>query len=130
MHRVFDTKKHKWIKENVYLTQNDEVYIEKKCIFGWKRLVSDDRYVYHRDIGMYDKNNVLIYEGDYIKCQVDEDRIVVGMVAFAHEFSSYIMLCNESNEWFSLGSEVTEYIEVFGNVFDGYKGKDYGEPAL
>lgn len=130
MYRVFDTKQHKWITEKVYLAPDDEVFVEKRSIFGWKRLVSDSRYVYHRDIGMNDKNGVLIYEGDYLKCQVDEDKLVVGMVAYAHEISSYVILCNESNEWFSLGSDISEFIEVIGNVFDGYKGKDYGEPAL
>ena len=130
MYRVFDTKRYKWVKKNVYLTPNDEVCVEKKSILGWKKLVSDDRYVYHRDTGMFDKNGILVYEGDYIKAMVDEDKIVVGMVCFAHETSGYIMLCNDTNEWFSLGSEVSDLIEVFGNVFDGYKGKDYGESTL
>lgn len=130
MYRVFDTKRRKWITEKVYLTPDEEVYIEKKSIFGLKKLVSDSRYVYHRDINMLDKNEMLIYEGDYLKCQVDEDKIIYGMVVYAPEISGYVVLCNKTNEWYSLGFDVTEYTEVFGNVFDGYKGKDYGEPTL
>ena len=130
LYRVFDTKKRKWVTEKAYLASDDKVYIEKQSIFGWKRLVLDNHLVCHRDIGMHDKNGKLVFEGDYIKATVGKDKVVVGLVTFAHEMSGYILLCSDSSEWFSLGSDITEFTEVFGNVFDGRKDKEYGEPTL
>ena len=80
----------------------------------------DDRYICHKDIELYDKENVLVYEGDYLEAKVSEDKTVVGLVAYAHELSSYVILCVDSDEFYTLGSEVTEYIKKVGNVFDGY----------
>ena len=79
----------------------------------------------HRDIELDDKDGVLVYEGDYVEAQVSEDRIVRGLVSYACEISSYVLLCFDSEEYFTLGSEVSEFIKVIGNVFDGV-GEEYG----
>ena len=60
---------------------------------------------------------ILIDEND----ENSEDRIEIGLVTYAHELSAYIILCDASNTFYTLGSETTEFIEVIGNVFDGYK---------
>ena len=133
MYRVFDTKRHKWVKENVYLTPDDKLLKIKQSAFGWLKVpleLSEDRYIYHNDINLYDKNNILVYEGDIVRANTSENIEKIGLVCYAPELSSYIILCEDSNEFFTLGNEVCEFIEVIGNVFDGYKGKDYGEPAL
>ncbi len=133
-YRVYDTKEKRWIKNKVYLTPDGELYIINQSVLGWTKLshvLSGDRYVYHIDIDLYDKNDVLVYEYDYIKAQVDKDRAVIGIVAYAHELSSYVILCVDSDEFYTLGTEVCEYIEVVGNVFDGYKEeKKDGKQAL
>lgn len=133
-YRVFDTEKQRWLKDNIYLNPNGELFLIKKSIFGMVKVplaLSQDRYVYHRDINLYDKNEVLVYEGDYIRASVAEDKEVIGLVCYAHELSAYIILCVHSDEFYTLGSETTEYIEVIGNVFDGYKeGKKDGKQAL
>lgn len=123
-YRVFDTEMNQWIKNDVYLNPDGELFLIKQSLFGWTKIpleLSQERYVYHNDIELYDKNENLVYVGDYIKAQVAEDRSVVGLVTYAHEMSSYIILCDETNEFFTLGSEVTELIEIIGNVFDGYE---------
>ena len=133
MFRVYDTEQRKWLTENVYLTPNYNLYMSKKNLFGIEKLklLQDSHYVYHRAIDLFDKNEKLIYEGDYLKCKVSENKIVYGLVTYAIELSAYIVLCEETNEWFTLGNEVTEFIEVIGNVFDSYDGEERdGNEAL
>ena len=122
--RVYDIENKQWVKDDIYLNPDGELFKIKKSIFGMVKVplaLSQDRYVYHNAIYLLDKNQKQIYEGDYIKAQVEEDRFVVGLVAFAHELSAWVILCVDSDEFFTLGSETTEFIEVIGNVFDDYK---------
>lgn len=121
--RVRDVTHNKWVENNVYMSPDGELYKIKQSIFGWSKvplILSQDEYVCHRDIGLYDKNEQLIYEGDYIKAQVAEDRTVIGIVTFATEISGYIILCDETSEFFTLGTEICDFIQIVGNVFDGF----------
>lgn len=123
MFRVYDTEKKKWIKDNIYLNSDGELFLIKRSIFGWiKRLIalSADKYIYHRDINLYDKDGVLVYEGDYIRARVAEDKEEIGLVSYVHELSAYVILCVDSDEFYTLGSDVSSEISVIGNVFDGY----------
>lgn len=122
MFRVYDNIEKRWIKDGVYLSPNDELYLIKRFAFGQTKIVklSQERYIYHKAIDLLDKNEVQVFEGDYIQAQVDKDKMVVGLVAFAQELSSYVILCVDSDEFYTLGSEVKEHINVCGNVFDGY----------
>ena len=122
--RVYDTENKVWLKDDFYLSPNDELFLIKKSIFGKPKtieLLYQDRYVYHKAIDLWDKNNVQVYEGDYIKAHVEEDKFVIGVVAFAHELSAYIILCVDSDIFYTLGSSVSTEIEIIGNVFDGRK---------
>lgn len=123
VYRVYDNEKKKWIKSNIYLAPDGNLFLIKRFLFGIIKVLhrlDSDRYTYHKDIDLYDKNNVLVYEGDYIKAHVDENKDVVGVVAYAHELSAYVILCVDSDEFYTLGSSVSEEIAVIGNVFDGY----------
>ena len=124
MYRVYDNDKKVWLKDNIYLSPNNELFKIKKSVLGMVKtllILSQDRYIYHQDIMLNDKNDTLVYEGDYILAKVAEDKEVVGLVAYAHELSSYVILCVDSDEFYTLGSNVSLEIEVIGNVFDGYK---------
>lgn len=133
-YRVYDNEKKEWVKDNIYLSPDGELFLIKRSTFGWTKLplaLSQERYVYHKAIDLWDKNDVQVYEGDYIQAQVGEDKSVIGIVAFARELSSYVILCVDSDEFYTLGSEVTKFIQVVGNVFDGYKEvKQDGESTL
>lgn len=122
--RVYDTDEKKWLKENVYLSPNDELFLIKQGLFGTIKVplaLDANRYIFHKDINLYDKKNTLVYEGDYIKARVDEDKEEIGLVSYAHELSAYIILCINSDVFYTLGSNVSAEIEIIGNVFDGYK---------
>lgn len=126
MFRIYDTEQKKWINENIYMSTNGDLYTlvnNNRIIFNADRLSlleNDGRYVYHRAINLCDKDELMVYEGDYLKASVSEDKTVIGMVAYAHELSAYVILCVDSDEFYTLGSEIMEYIQIIGNVFDGY----------
>lgn len=127
--RVYDKKKRKFVTDNIYLTPDGELVESKKSLWGNKMtFVDQNRYVYQRYIGLEDKNNISIYIGDTLEAQVAEDRIIKGMVTFAPELSAYIIMCFESEEYFTLGESVCDLITVVGNVFDDEKkGKKDGK---
>lgn len=128
MFRVYDKEEKCWVNNDIYMSPSprNNLYVLKKSIFGITKLelTPVGRYTYHRSIHLYDKNDKLIFEGDYIKAQVSDDRVVTGMVAYAHELSAYVILCFECDEYFTLGTEVCKYIEVVGNVFDGFNEEE------
>lgn len=122
--RVYDTEEKKWIKDNVYLSSTDELFLIKQSLFGMVKIpltLDADRYVWHRDINLQDKNGEEIFEGDYIQAKVDEDKEEIGLVVYAHELSSYVILCVSSDTFYTLGSNVSSEVLKIGNVFDGYK---------
>lgn len=130
MFRVFDTEKKVWLKDNIYLSSDGELFRIKKFLLGIIKtftVLSLDRYVCHQDIGLTDKTGRDVFEGDYIRAVVGkvdengEDKVEIGLVTYAHELSAYIILCVDSDTWYTLGNSVCEFIEVIGNVFDGYK---------
>lgn len=126
-YRVYDTENKCWVKDNIYMTPDGELFTIKKSFFGLRKklvVLSQDRYVYHEDTLLEDKNGFSVYVGDYLEAKVSEDRTVTGLVAFAYELSAYVILCVDCDEFFTLGSEVTEFIRVIGNVFDGYEGEE------
>ena len=133
-YRVYDNEKKCWIKDNIYINSIGELFLIKQSLFGMVKVplaLDPERYVYHKAIDLWDKDGNLVYEGDYILAQVEENRSVIGVVAYAQELSSYVILCVDSDEFYTLGSEVAEYIQVIGNVFDGYKEVvQNGEQAL
>lgn len=133
VYRVYDTVDRKWIKDDIYLNPNGELFLIKQAMFGMVKVplaLDADRYIYHKDIGLTDKTGKEVFEGDYLKAVVgkidendenSEDKIEIGMVVFAHELSAYIILCTDSDVFYTLGSSTCDYIEVIGNVFDGYE---------
>lgn len=123
-YRVYDSEQKVWLKKNVYLSPDGELFLIKQALFGMVKVplaLSQDRYIYHQDINLCDNNGVLVYEGDIILAKVAEDKEVIGLVAYAHELSAYVILCVDSDEFYTLGSSVSEEIAVIGNVFDGYE---------
>lgn len=120
--RVYDKKKKRFITDNIFLTPDGELVESKKSLFGNKMtFVDQNRFVFQRAIELYDKNGAEIYVGDYLKAQVSEDKVVTGLVTYSEQLSSYIILSFDTEEYYTLGESVREFIEVIGNVFDDLK---------
>lgn len=128
--RVYDTKEKQWLEKNIYMNLDGELFKIKQSLFGMVKIpmaLGSERYVFHRDIGLTDMYGNEVYEGDYIKAivgNVSEDgeyKVEIGVVAYAPELSSYIILCENSNTFYTLGSSISTEIVVIGNVFDSYK---------
>ena len=121
-YRVYDKKKRKFITDNVYLTPDGELVESKKSLFGNKlTFVDQNRFVYQRNIGLTDKNDVPIFVGDYLKAQISETEEITGLVTYSEQLSSYVILSFTTDKYFTLGEPVKELIEVSGNVFDDLK---------
>ena len=117
MYRVYDKQNKRWITENIYLSTYEDLYISKKTLFGEKlELASKDRYVKHRSIGLTDKNNVDIYEGDI--CSL-EPYDTSGIVSYHEVHSSYYLFDMKHNKYHRLTESFCSQISVIGNVFDG-----------
>lgn len=119
-YRVYDKKKKKFIIDEVYLKPNGELLKSDKSFLGWTKptFVSENRYVYQKSTGLFDMNNTEVFIGDYLRVKVADDREVIGLVSFADELSSYIILCFETDEYFTLGQSISRFIKVIGNVFN------------
>lgn len=121
-YRVFDKKKKKFVTDNIFLTPDGELVESKKSLFGNKlSFVSQDRYVYQKSIELYDKNNQLIHVGDYLEAEVADDKLVAGLVTYAEDLASYVILCFSTDEYYVLSSQVCDRIKIIGNVFDDLK---------
>ena len=115
MFRVFNNKEKKWVREGVYLSPNNDLSTSKKALFGAEKLslASDIQYTWHRDIGLYDKNNKLVFEGDICRCN---DGVFTGVVAYVREHAAYYLLDNEHMTYYPLGVNYMDMVEVIGNV--------------
>ena len=121
-YRVYDKKKKKWVKDNICLTPDGGLLKSNPTVFGGAKLshASQDRYAYLEDIDLCDKNGTLIFVGDYISAEVADNRVVKGVVTYAKELSSYVIVCFDCDEYYVLGESICKYIEVIGNVFDEF----------
>lgn len=120
--RVYDKKKRRFITDNVFLTPDGELVESKRSLFGNKMtFVDQNRFVYQKSIELADKNGVEIFVGDYLKAIVGDGKEIRGLVTYAEQLSSYIILNFENDEYFTLGESIREFIEVDGNVFDNFK---------
>lgn len=128
-YRVYDKKKKRFVTDNIYLTPEGELVESKKSLWGNKMtFVDQNRFVYQRYIGLVDRENHPIFIGDYLEAVVADDEVIIGIVTFAEELSSYIIWCFENEKWLTLGTDVCDRIKIVGNVFDDEKkGKKDGK---
>ena len=117
--RVYDKKRKKFINDDVYLNPDGELFKSGKLFLGMNKptFLDQNRYIYQRYIELEDKNGTPIFVGDILEANVENDEIVRGVVIFAKELSSYVILCDEISKYFVLGESVVNDIEVVGNVF-------------
>lgn len=122
MYRVWDNIEKRWVKDGIFLSPlpNSDLYVLKKNFLGKDKLTLalDDRYIIHKSIDLYDKDSNEVFEGDIIEAQISDDKTVTGIVTYATEWSAYIVLCFDPDEFYVLGTSICDFIKVVGNVFD------------
>ena len=121
MFRVYDNVERGWVQDCIYLSPNDDLSVEqtKKSLFGKTKtkltLVSEQRYIYQRDIGLLDKKGNLIFEGDICGTKSND---VMGVIAYVPEHASYYLLDDRTLKYYPLGEERCKQLEVIGNIFE------------
>ena len=116
MYRVYDIQKREWVRNNIYISPNGDLYIEKNTLFGKRlKLASQGRYVVHRSTETIDIHNVEIYEGDIC---ISESLNIVGVVVYSMYDTTYYLYNDIRNEYYSLATEDAKDIKVIGNVFN------------
>ena len=127
MFRVYDNILEQWVVDDVYLSPEGNLVMVKRIMGLTKSpiVLNKDKYTYHKSIGLKDMNRVEVFEGDYVSAKVDDNKEIVGLVAFAEELSAYVIFDVNSTEYFTLGSNVSDLIQIIGNVFDGCDDRKY-----
>lgn len=118
MFRVYDTKEKRWVREGVFLSPNDDLNETKKSMFGKSKLslIPDCRYAVTRDIGTYDKNGTLIYEGDILK---SDENDIIGLVAYIPDKAAFVLLDYRKSKFYPLGTEICkDRLTIIGNNFE------------
>ena len=119
MYRLYDHKEKAWVRDDFYVSFFGDVYLSKKTLFGNDKmsLASENQYTLHQDIGYYDKNGRLIFEGDICEIVID-DKVLVCVVAYVAERASYMLLDYKYNSYYQFYEGVKERVEVIGNVLE------------
>ena len=104
-------------------------------MFGWQKLkeLPEDRYLFHKSLGIVDKHGVELYEGDICAVDMPEghedgDTITVE-VAYIKERAAYFMFDWEHSKYYSFGEDIGLIIEVVGNVCDRLDGENEEDVA-
>lgn len=116
MFRCYNIKEGKWAN-NILLSTNNDLTEVKEKKFGYSKLnlVPDSEYVFHRDIGLYDRDGWLIFEGDMLQTPNG----LVGIVAYSEENASFVFLEYENKMYYPLFKKVcNDSLRIVGNVFD------------
>lgn len=120
--RVYDKKRKKFVTDNIYLTPEGELVESKKSIWGNKMtFVDGNRFVFQKSTELRDKDDKEVFVGDYLRAEVSDDRVIEGLVTYAEELGSFIILCFDTDEYFVLSQSVCSKIQVIKNVFDDEK---------
>ena len=117
MYRVYNHEKKEWVRNDVYLSPNNDLYVAKKNLFGKEKLglVSDKKFTWHKDIGLTDMHDVVIFEGDICK---NEEKDIMGVVTYIPSHASYYLLDDRTLKYYPLTEEVCNELEIVGNVIE------------
>lgn len=117
MYRVWDNEEKIWVSEGVYLSPYNDLLIETKTRFDYKKLslVQEGRYTYQFAIGETDINGKAIFEGDICKAKDGKS----GVIAFTPERAAYLFFDYSNYKYYQLDKNICNtHLEIVGNVFE------------
>ena len=119
MFRVYDNKEKKWVKKDIYLAPNNDLFQSQKKLFGIEKLslIPETRYIHQIDIGLYDENRKLMFEGDILK---NESEGVIGVIAYSTSQAAYLLFDYKNSKYYPLGEIICKQCKVVGNVLENY----------
>lgn len=118
LYKVYDYRNKLWVN-NIMLSDRGDLYEERKRFFGLckYKLVSSSRYKLFRCTELSDKNHRLIYEGDILRITTDNGD-VTGVISYAREVSSFILLDIATKQYHYLSEERCHTAVILGNMVE------------
>lgn len=125
-YRVFDLKNREWADPDKILIScgENKLLTCGNAVFGWQKLkeLPEDKYLFHKSLGIVDKHGVELYEGDICTVDMPEghedgDTITVE-VAYIKDRASYFMFDWEHSKYYGFGEGISSIIDVVDNVCD------------
>lgn len=115
MFRVYDNIGRKWVDNSKILLSPQGQLVEiKRKLFITKLTWIGEKYSYQNSIGVFDKNEQMIFEGDII-----EANNKIGIVVYSEQLLSYIAINKKDNKYYPLNDKFCEEkVQVIGNNFD------------
>lgn len=133
MYRVYDLENKEWCTNTVAVLSYGGVFRVINKAFGLSQLkpLSETQFAVHKCVDLFDKNNQMIYEGDILQAESN----VTGVISYAPEIASFVLLDYNTSQYFHLGAEICKHLMIIGNVFDnedllddmGSEGANYVE---
>ena len=127
--RVFDVKDNIWCHGEFCIYANEDLMEIKKRPFGFEKLelLSNERYIWQKDIGLCDSKDNLVFEGDICEMNLpvnpddpenSEYECSYHIVAYSYENAAYYLVNIDDNSCCRFNKEVIQYITVVNNIFE------------
>lgn len=120
MIRVYDKKEERWMHGDFCILSNGDLAELKKRPFGTEKieLLSNERYIWHEDIKLYDSIGNLIFEGDICRLDVPDNESLYCFVAYIPERAAYLLFDEKNLNYYNIDENIRNIMSVVGNVID------------
>ena len=153
MYKIWDKKKQKWVKNNdkinILLADTGMFFTvkklnkhlgQKRCFRAFVTKKTSARYAVHFGIGLRDKHNLPMFNGDIVEYETDEyrqltfnsdyrefktnendkqeSRTRIGVIRYIQPLARYCIVDFNDMKYYDLSETYTNKISVIGNVYE------------